>query len=252
MLEVALNTARVAMKPSGLREISRKSMYRLRRVVGAEDQKSEVEAWCAPRAVSQSEWASAQDADLWREATEFAREFQARARQTLAQSKVRFGGGGAYALLYFLVRQRQPEYVVETGVAAGWSSAAVLAAMERNGKGHLWSSDFPYFRQSGASEGIGVVVPAELRHRWTLYIEGDATNLPRIMAELPRIDLFHFDSDKTYAGRRRALAMVQPKLSSDAPIILDDVQDNWHFRDLAGPNPLMFEEGGKYVGALRL
>ena len=54
------------------------------------------------------------------------------------------GGGGNFILLYFLTRKFN-KVVVETGVAAGWSSLAILGAFEKNGEGKLYSSDFPYF-----------------------------------------------------------------------------------------------------------
>ena len=179
---------------------------------------------------------------------DYAACFEAKARETLESAKIRFGGGVAYALLYFLVRQRRPEHVVETGVAAGWSSAAILAAMDRNGTGHLWSSDFPYFRQAGAADEIGVLVPGHLRKRWTLLIDGDEQNLPKIMAAVPRVDLFHYDSDKSLGGRKFALTTVQPKLAENGLVIFDDIQDNSHFRDIAGPTAVVFEERGKYLG----
>ena len=53
--------------------------------------------------------------------------------------------GGLYKLLYFPIRKIKPYTVVETGVAAGWTSLAILRALNKNGRGHLYSSDFPYF-----------------------------------------------------------------------------------------------------------
>jgi len=45
------------------------------------------------------------------------------------------------AQLYALVRSMRPTLMVETGVRAGESTIAILAAMERNGHGSLWSAD---------------------------------------------------------------------------------------------------------------
>ena len=56
------------------------------------------------------------------------------------------GGGGALDLLYFLTRYSKPKIVLETGVVAGHSSKTILTAIGKNGEGHLYSSDFPYFR----------------------------------------------------------------------------------------------------------
>jgi predicted O-methyltransferase YrrM len=247
VLKTALNVLRFSTRPDHLRVIAKKVLARFTEA-GANQARDEIKAWCSARSTDYSTWARSQDEDLWREASDYAAGFEADARRTLDASRIRFGGGGAYALLYFLVRQHRPEHVVETGVAAGWSSAAILAAMERNASGHLWSSDFPYFRQADAADEIGVLVPASLRERWTLLIDGDEQNLPRIMAEVPRVDLFHYDSDKSISGRRFALATVQPKLAPDGLVIFDDIQDNSHFRDIAGSDAVVFEERGKYLG----
>lgn len=249
-MDAVWRTARTAAGRHGFTVIAGRAIERVRKMLAPSEEKV-VHEWCADRAIDQAAWAARRDPDLWAESEAFARDFAPIARATLAKSSVRFGGGGASALLYFLIRQRQPRYVVETGVAAGWSTTAILAAMERNGFGHLWSSDFPYFKQEGAADAIGVIVPQELRHRWTLMIDGDVANLARIVAEVPHIDFLHYDSDKSYAGRARALATLAPKLTADAVVAFDDIQDNRHFRDIAGDDATVFSEGGKYVGLLR-
>ena len=247
MLKTALNVLRFSAHPSRFRVIAKKIMARVAEAP-VQDTREELKRWCAERSSDYASWARSKDADLWQEASDFAAAFDVEAREKLEAAKVKFGGGGAYALLYFLVRLRRPEFVVETGVAAGWSSAAVLAAMERNGIGHLWSSDFPYFRQAGAADEIGILVAPHLRGRWTLLIDGDEKNLPSIVREVPRVDMFHYDSDKTLAGRTFALQTVSPKLAPDALVIFDDIQDNSHFRDIADQNAMVFEERGKYLG----
>jgi len=251
VLKAILNVMRFSARPDHRRVISKKIIAKLGGST-AKEVREEVRRWCSERSNEYSSWAREQDPVLWKEASNFAHTFELNARAQLSKANVRFGGGGAYSLIYFLVRKRRPEFVVETGVAAGWSSAAVLAAMERNGSGHLWSSDFPYFRQARAAEEIGLLVPPELRKRWTLLIDGDEKNLPMIMREIPRVDMFHFDSDKTYKGRTFAHETVKPKLAQDAVVIFDDIQDNSHFRDIAGPDAMVFEERNKYLGVLGL
>jgi predicted O-methyltransferase YrrM len=161
------------------------------------------------------------------------------------------GGGGDYGLLYFLVRWRRPAVVVETGVAAGYSSQAFLAALDANGAGHLWSSDFPYVRSTAAREAIGCVVEPRVRERWTLRLDGDVANLRGILSEIDAIDLFHYDSDKSWTGRERTMAAVLPRLRADAWWIMDDIQDNAWFARWARARPdrvRVFEFGGKYLG----
>jgi hypothetical protein len=46
-------------------------------------------------------------------------------------------GGGDYGFLHWLTRLTQRSTIIETGVAAGWTSQAFLAALKRNGMGKL-------------------------------------------------------------------------------------------------------------------
>lgn len=251
MFDRLRNTAAVVTNPARLGVLFEKIRSRALR----EEPMSERDAllaWCAARARRYSDWAEGQDADLWKEATTFAADFEVQARQRLAHTQVQFGGGGAFALLYFLVRKHEPEHVLETGVAAGWSSAAILSALNRNGQGHLWSSDFPYFRQAGADDAIGILVDEPLRARWTLRTDGDRTNLPALLADMPRVDMLHYDSDKTAKGRRFALDQIAAKRHADTIVMFDDIQDNWQYRDDFHDTGVIFEERGKYVGALGL
>lgn len=141
------------------------------------------------------------------------------------------GGGGHYPLLYFLTRYRKPAVVVETGVAAGFSSAAFLAAMNANGSGRLYSSDFSLFRLDHPESFIGRLVDDELRRNWTLRLKGDRSNLPAILREVGSVDLLHYDSDKTHSGRAFALAQVESRLAPEAVVVMDDIQDNLFFHD---------------------
>lgn len=192
------------------------------------------------------------DSSLWVESQMRCCEIKIRARETLKRIPYDLGGGGVYPFLHFLVRYMQPRNVVESGVAAGFSSYAFLDAMDLNKKGTLYSSDFPYFRLPDPERFIGILVPEPLKGRWRLRIEGDKRNLPRILEEMTgAIDFFHYDSDKSYAGRRYAMDAVKAKLAHDAVVIMDDIQDNSFFRDYVsrrGRPYWVFEFEGKFVG----
>lgn len=242
-----LNTLRFAVRDSGWKVIGQKLMARMS-AVGEPRDRAEVLEWCRSVAEPYAEWAGTISPELWAEASQFGDDLVARATAELASAKTRFGGGGAYALLYFIVRLRRPSVIVETGVAAGWSSTAFLSALEANGHGELWSSDLPYFRQGARVEEIGVLVPEALRGRWRLFVEGDRINLPKIVDQVTRIDLFHYDSDKTEAGRDYALEVVGPLLSADATVLFDDILDNGHFRDLAAPGKRVLSDHRRFVG----
>jgi predicted O-methyltransferase YrrM len=219
------------------------------------DSRAEATEWAASRAIEIEDFCTATDPVLWSETLTACAEIDADGRRRIEAEGVELGGGGAYPLLHFLVRLRRPEVVVETGVAAGWSSRAVLAALETNKLGSLWSSDFPYFRLRSPERLVGLVVPEELKGRWHLDVRGDEVALPQIVRETGKIDLFHFDSDKSIAGRQFAMETVSPQLSERAIVIMDDIQDNLFFRDWSTQSrqePTIFRFEGKYLGAFGL
>ncbi|MFN3171112.1 MAG: class I SAM-dependent methyltransferase [Hyphomicrobiales bacterium] len=214
---------------------------------------AQILAWCQENTSAADVWASNLNAEAWAEAEGFAESHTLYAAERLQQIGIDLGGGGHYAMLYFLVRHFRPDAVLETGVAAGHSSRAVLTAMKCNDHGALFSSDFPYFRLKNPERFIGILVEDELKQRWTLKIKGDAVNLPELVRMAPPISLFHYDSDKTDHGRQHALAHVEPHLTDDAIIVFDDIQDTDHFQNLVkttNRNWKVFHFGGKYLGVL--
>lgn len=214
-------------------------------------ERPEVERWCRAQTSDPESWALALDAKIWNEAKRFARDQKAVASERLNQLGLDLGGGGAYDLLYFLVRVLRPDTVVETGVAAGFSSRAMLSALRENGHGKLYSSDFPYFRLPDPEKFVGYIVEPDLRDRWELHTRGDQVNLQEISLKIERVDLFHYDSDKSVAGRNSALVTMNPLFHDTTLIIYDDIQDNGHFRRLveqSGQPYLVFEFEGKWLG----
>lgn len=223
---------------------------------GQHENDASLSTWLETRARDFSEFAQKLDADLWAEAKIYAEEARARAHEQLAALPVTLGGGGYTELLYFLTRYLSPETVVETGVAAGHSSRAVLTALAINKKecgirGRLYSSDFPYFRIENPEQYIGVLVEEALKPNWVLEINGDEKNLPKIAARCRRVGLFHYDSEKRYAGRQTALDLLAPVLDSDSIIVMDDINDNAFFKDYVereGGVFQVFRFEGKFVG----
>jgi predicted O-methyltransferase YrrM len=248
----ATNVVRNLLRPGYAKVVARKL---LRRADPLERTRTEAVAWAAEHRVTPAAWCAERDGELWAETKEFGAELRARAKRLREETGQRIGGGARAELLYFLTRHTKPAVVVETGVAAGFSSTAFLTAMQRNGHGRLYSSDFPYFRSENPEEYVGILVPDELRADWTLLLKGDAENLPAILELVDHIDLYHYDSDKSYAGRRYGMNVVAAKLSAESVIMMDDIVDNVFFRDYVAERnePFMvFGTGEHCVGALNL
>jgi predicted O-methyltransferase YrrM len=207
--------------------------------------------WILGARTSLDDFCTKIDATLWEEAKNASQEIKSAADEKLSSLDIDLGGGGNFPLLYFLVCKMRPSVVVETGVAAGYSSKAILSALKKNESGRLYSSDFPYFRIRDPEKYIGYVVDDELRDGWTCLVKGDKRNLPDILSRIDHIDIFHYDSDKSYSGRERAINLILPRMRRGGVVIMDDIQDNCHFEDFVKKNHIVanvFEFWGKYVG----
>lgn len=257
--EVLGNVTRNMLRPGYFGEMKRKLFLRLKDRNNA-DEPAQATAWCKEESESAQDWGMSVNAKLWKEAQSFTK-----AQIPHIESKVKelkdtgvdvgsdLGGGGNYTLLYFLTRLNKPEYVVETGVAAGFSSRAILAALAKNGSGKLFSSDFPCFRLDNPEQYIGALVEDELRENWTFLTKGDRANIPKLVAECGPIELFHYDSDKTRDGRNFALDQIAPKLTNKSIIIFDDIHNNMHFADYVKEhksNYKVFPFERKWVGVI--
>ena len=194
------------------------------------------------------------DAPLYDEIKIEIKSIQEFAQNKISKLTVPLGGGGNYILLYFLIRKFKLLNIVETGVAAGWTSLAILRALKKNGKGFLYSSDFPYFRLKNPEKYIGYLAKDESnKDNWFLDIRGDDIALPEIVKKLDNntIDLFHYDSDKSYSGRVNALRILSSKINSKTIIIFDDIQNNLHFKEFVEKSSndfSVYEFKGKFIG----
>ena len=119
--------------------------------------------WIKENVTEVSIFANSISSTLWEEAITQSKILEENAKKTLENINYDLGGGADYPLLYFLTRYLVPKNVLETGVAAGFSSYAILSALKKNGKGTLYSSDFPYFRIKDPERYIGIVVEKNLR-----------------------------------------------------------------------------------------
>lgn len=206
----------------------------------------------AALAINFHDWAQTLNPDILEQARAWRKNHFEHVAELSRTSNVKMGEPAHVELLYFLVRLKQPKSVVETGVAAGHSSRAILTALAENGgTSKLFSSDFPYLKENDPTSAIGFVVEESLRGNWSLLIDGDRKNLPTIVQSLSgQVDLFHYDSDKTAAGRDFALDTLAPYLQENSYIIFDDIQDNRHFLkwSVQYKQRFVFEVSGKYVG----
>ena len=164
----------------------------------------------------------------------------------------KLGGPGNMDLLFAIAERLGAERVVETGVANGWSSLALLLSLQHRSSAKLVSVDLPYLQHQN-DDWIGTAVPARLRTRWEVLKMPDRRGIPKALELLGTIDLAHYDSDKSYGGRRWAYPRLWDALRPGGVLISDDIGDNLAFADFAndtGARCLVIADGEKYQGVL--
>jgi predicted O-methyltransferase YrrM len=152
------------------------------------------------------------------------------------------GSGRARALfLYVAVRALRPAVVVETGCFSGWDSTVILTALRRNSFGRLVTIDLPPQDVPLGSEmptmpadlAPGFLVPASLRTDWDLRVADARVELPRVLAEVERVDVFFHDSDHSYSHVVWELASAWLHAPSGGVLVADDVSWNTAMPDFA-------------------
>jgi hypothetical protein len=138
--------------------------------------------------------------------------------------------------LYALVRLLRPRHVVEVGVSSGVSSAYLLQALDRNGRGTLHSIDRPKRPPPRARSGVpgggaswslppgrcsGWAVPLSLRERWDLRIGDKRTVIPLLAEELERVELFVYDVPHDDRDARKEFFRLEKRLPTGSVAIAD-------------------------------
>lgn len=147
-------------------------------------------------------------------------------------------------LLFSVIRKFKPVRIVETGVAQGVSSYAILKALQLNGQGKLISIDLPnrnpngYRYHDGTLDTVytppdlmpGWLVPEELRKFWVLKLGRSSEVLPTLDGS---VDMFFHDSEHSYENMAFEYNWAYSHLSKGGIITSDDIGWNTAFRDFA-------------------
>ena len=127
--------------------------------------------------------------------------------------------------LYVITRIVKPETFLETGAWWGVSSTCVLEAMEKNGKGNLFSID--------TEPSSGWMIPERLRGRWKLIVGKSSDVMLDFLSRQGAIDIFLHDSDHSYENMRWELAEAYPHVRGGGLFLADDVHMHSAFEDFA-------------------
>jgi len=135
------------------------------------------------------------------------------------------------------VLHTRPQVVIETGVAHGVTSRVVLEALRQNGRGHLWSIDLPYPMDRGLRAHTGAAVTDACRARWS-YLEGSSRQqLPRLVAEVGRVDMFIHDSLHTARNTLFEIERAAAAMSAGGVMLIDDIKMHTGFTSFARRYP---------------
>ncbi len=183
----------------------------------------------------------------------FSAEYKTKVSNIIDGSDSDFGGQGHVNLIYTICEKLSIKNAIETGVAYGWSSAAILNSIHKR-NGLLISIDMPMLKQTDY-ELIGVAVDSDLRDYWNLKREPDRYGLPRAMESMPGgVEMVHYDSDKSYYGRKWSQEIIWNSLKKGGIFISDDVEDNTAFMEFVASKNLKFnlvEFENKFVGIIK-
>ncbi|UCH89388.1 MAG: class I SAM-dependent methyltransferase [Thermoplasmata archaeon] len=143
--------------------------------------------------------------------------------------------GGWYEFMFMVVRFSKPSIMFETGVFDGQSSAVILRALKKNGKGKLISIDLPAVDTIEESTHRmrdttlppkcqpGWVIPDYLRDRHELVLGDSKELLPKLFEKYPEIDIFFHDSLHTYEHQYFEYTAAWPHLKENGLLLSDDI-----------------------------
>jgi hypothetical protein len=145
---------------------------------------------------------------------------------------------------YAMVRLRKPEIVVETGGTPGNSSAFILRAMQRNGRGRLVTLDLPslgmmkeigteqekvWYANMPTNLPPGWIVPDALKDRHEQVLGDARETLPDVLRRYPAVDIFIHDSDHSTGHMRWEFLRAWPAVKPGGILYSDDVNLNSAF-----------------------
>jgi predicted O-methyltransferase YrrM len=169
-------------------------------------------------------------------------------------------------ILYGVARALKPDYVVETGVAAGVSTSFFAAALMQNNHGSLFSielppSDYGRFLLADGSlyswhdTGVGWAIPEHFKralgNRHQLILQDTRRALPELLLRLPYVDIFFHDDLHTPDHMFWEYECAWPKLRPGGVLVSDDVNHGWiKFCNRQGRNGTAFNNVDR-LSALR-
>ena len=164
--------------------------------------------------------------------------------------KYKMGGMAHLNLIYNLNKHFLPKNILETGVAFGWSTLVFMVSKCKNS--NLTCIDLSYPTKS-SNKLVGGALPANLKKKLKLYEGVDFKYLKFLYKKKKFFDFIHYDSDKSYDGRKKNYKLIWKILNKKGCFISDDISDNSAFYEFVIFNKLNYyglQFKNKYVGVV--
>lgn len=175
------------------------------------------------------------------------------AHTAVSNCPFKLGGAGNLSLIFQICENLDAKNVIETGVAYGWSSLAILCFFDNRNSCHLWSVDKPYVGVDNTN-WVGCAVPESLKKNWSLLRMADTEGIPKAIKSSEYADFVHYDSDKSIEGRMFAYPRLWNHLKKGGILVSDDIGDNEGFKlfcEDMNLKPLIVKDDNKYQGILK-
>jgi predicted O-methyltransferase YrrM len=132
-----------------------------------------------------------------------------------------------FSLLYVLVKSKKPQLLVETGVANGVSTSAIMSALdEDNSSGSLNSFDvLPETKEAYLGKG-----------KWNFHLldkKRTHKQLSVAVGNSPLVDIWLHDSNHGYRWQKFEYLLALSRLKDDGVLISDDIDASPAWGELA-------------------
>lgn len=164
--------------------------------------------------------------------------------------KYKMGGMAHLNLIYNLTKHFTPNNILETGVAFGWSTLVFILSKPKYS--NLISIDLSYPTMA-SDKLVGMALPSKFKNKFKLYRGIDHKYLKIFDDQKKYFDFIHYDSDKSYNGRKKNYELIWKILKKKGCFISDDVSDNsafYEFVTFKKLNYFILKLKNKYIGVV--
>ena len=162
--------------------------------------------------------------------------------------KYKMGGMAHLNLIYNLTKHLKPKKILETGVAFGWSTLVFILSKPKYS--NLISIDLSYPTRA-SDKLVGMTLPTNFKNKFKLLRGIDYKYLKLFSKKKKYFDFIHYDSDKSYVGRKKNYDLIWKILKKNGCFVSDDISDNSAFYEFVNSkkaNYYILNLSTKYIG----